>query len=166
LIDGMMIDLIIMILGVDFIERTFSKMKDSINGPVLLYDGVCGLCNKSVQLILKNDKQGIFRFAALQSELGKKVESMHPELKSVDSVILLEPASDGDPIISIRSTAVLRVLKYLGGKWRIFLLAYLVPRPIRDFLYDLVAKWRYKLFGKYDSCLLPSAEVRNRFIAD
>ena len=137
----------------------------SANYPVLLYDGVCGFCNRSVQMILDHDKRGQMRFAALQSDYGRAVKLRHPELENVDSIVLIEHhAGSGDERIFVRSDAALRVLRYLGGAWRLLLVFRIVPRPVRDFFYDLFAKYRYKLFGKRDSCMLPSPEARARFL--
>jgi predicted DCC family thiol-disulfide oxidoreductase YuxK len=135
------------------------------SGPVMLYDGVCGFCNKSVQTILKHDRRGVMRFAALQSEFGRAALARHPELKGVDSVVLLERAPETDAErASTRSTAALRVASHLGGLWRLCLAAYVIPTPVRDFLYNQFARHRYRLFGKYDTCPLPSPEVRSRFL--
>jgi predicted DCC family thiol-disulfide oxidoreductase YuxK len=131
--------------------------------PVLLYDGVCGFCSKSVQLILDNDRRGEMRFAALQSDYGLAVVERHPGLRGIDSVVFVERAS-GVERVYIRSEAALKVAAYLGGFWRVFLAAKLLPTRLRDYLYDLFARNRYKLFGKYDSCMLPPPEVRARFL--
>ena len=137
----------------------------SANNPVLLYDGVCGLCNKSVQMILDHDERKEMRFAALQSDYGKQVISRHPELERVDSIVFVERKSGADTErVFIRSDAALRVASYLGGAWKLLLIFRIVPRPVRDFFYNLCAKYRYKFFGKYDSCMLPSPDVRSRFL--
>jgi len=137
----------------------------SANNPVLLYDGVCGLCNKSVQMILDHDERKEMRFAALQSDYGKQVISRHPELEKVDSIVFVERKSGADTErVFIRSDAALRVASYLGGAWKLLLIFRIVPRPVRDFFYNLCAKYRYKFFGKYDSCMLPSPDVRSRFL--
>ena len=130
---------------------------------VLLYDGVCGFCNRTVRAIIHYDRRRDMKFAALQSEYGKSVVARHPELQQVDSLVLVERLN-GEERISTHSTAGLRIAAYLGGAWRLFLIAYLVPRPIRDLVYNLFARYRYRLFGKYESCPLPSSEVRNRFL--
>jgi predicted DCC family thiol-disulfide oxidoreductase YuxK len=104
--------------------------------PVLLYDGVCGFCNKTVQLILDCDRRGTLRFAALQSDYGQQVIARHPELAGVDSVVFVEHALSGTERVYVRSAAALRVAAYLGGFWRIFLAARLIPSSLRDFLYD------------------------------
>jgi predicted DCC family thiol-disulfide oxidoreductase YuxK len=133
--------------------------------PVLLYDGLCGFCNKSVQMILQRDRRGTLRFAALQSAYGEAVKARHTELKDVDSVVLVERSPDTDEErVFIRSDAALRIAAYLGGWWKGLLIFRLLPRAVRDFFYDTFARYRYRLFGKYDSCLVPSPEVRARFI--
>ena len=135
------------------------------HSPVLLYDGVCGFCNGAVQTILRFDRRGTLRFAALQSDYGRAALARHPELSGVDSVVFLEAsAGAGGERAYTRSEAGLRVAAYLGGPWKFFLVARLLPARLRDYLYDLFARHRYKLFGKYDTCLLPPPEVRARFI--
>ena len=138
-------------------------VETSLGAPVLLYDGVCGFCNKSVQLILDHDRRGEMRFAALQSDYGQAVIERHPELRGVDSVAFVESHAAGERVY-IRSDAALKVAAYLGGFWKIFLAARVLPRALRDFCYDLFARNRYKFFGKYDSCMLPPPEVRSRFL--
>ncbi len=131
--------------------------------PVLLYDGVCGFCNKTVQMILDRDRRGTMRFAALQSDYGRETVARHPELEGVDSVVFVERAAE-DERVYVRSGAALKVASYLGGLWKLFLCAYVVPRPVRDYLYDLFARNRYRFFGKSEQCMLPPAEARSRFI--
>ena len=131
---------------------------------VLLYDGLCGFCNKSVQTILQHDRRGTMRFAALQSAYGEAVKSRHPELQNVDSVVLVECLRDDTERVFIRSDAALRIAAYLGGWWKLLLAFRVVPRAVRDFFYDLFARYRYRLFGKYDQCLVPSPDVRSRFV--
>jgi predicted DCC family thiol-disulfide oxidoreductase YuxK len=135
------------------------------NAPVLLYDGVCGFCNKSVQTIIAHDRRGVMRFAALQSEFARSVVERHSELKNVDSLVLVERSQETDEErVHVRSAAALRVASYLGGFWKLLLAFKVVPAPIRDYFYDLFARHRYRLFGKHDACLLPPPEVRARFI--
>lgn len=137
----------------------------STGSPVLLYDGLCGFCNKSVQMILQRDRRGTLRFAALQSAYGEAVKARHAELKNIDSVVLVERLPDTDEErVFIRSDAALRIAAYLGGWWKGLLIFRLLPRAVRDLFYDTFARYRYRLFGKYDSCLVPSPEVRSRFI--
>jgi predicted DCC family thiol-disulfide oxidoreductase YuxK len=130
---------------------------------VMLYDGVCGFCNKSVQFVLDHDRRGTMRFAALQSDFGLAAIARHPGLEKVDSVVLLDRTGVEEKVF-IRSAAALRLSGYIGGIWGWARVAYIIPRPIRDFFYDLFARYRYRLFGKYDSCLLPPPEVRERFL--
>ena len=99
-------------------------------------------------------------FAPLGGEAASRALSQHPDLATIDSIVLVRPGR-----LEVRSTAVLEVLRYLGGIWRIFLIGYLLPREIRDSLYDVVAHWRYRLFGRYDACPLPPANTQNRFLA-
>lgn len=131
--------------------------------PVLLYDGVCALCNGVVRLILKYDRQGTVQFAALQSPFGQAVAARHPVMQEIDSVVWLEWAA-GRERIFVRSAAALRIASYLGGVWRLGLVAAIIPRPLRDWVYDQVARSRYRLFGQYESCPIPPAEVRARFL--
>lgn len=133
--------------------------------PVLLYDGVCALCNGAVKKILRVDKVGSMRFAALDSEYGTQVIDRHPELAGVDSFVIVDNPGGPDERTHIRSDAVLRVIDYLGGARRASLIGCLVPRPIRDALYRLVARTRYHVFGRYDTCPVPPPEVRARFLA-
>ena len=139
-------------------------VETTADAPVLLYDGVCGFCNKTVQMILDHDRRGTMRFAALQSDYGRGVVGRHPGLRGVDSVVFVENSADGAERVYVRSDAALRVLKYLGGAWKLLLVAKVIPKPVRDFFYDLFARNRYRLFGKYESCMLPPPEVRSRFL--
>ena len=143
--------------------QTPSAAEEARAAPVLLYDGVCGFCNKTVQFIIDRDRAGRMRFAALQSEYGRAVVERHPELRGLDTVVFVERET-GAERVHVRSDAALRVAAYLGGFWKIFLAAKLVPAALRDYLYDLFARNRYRLFGKYDTCLLPPPEVRSRFL--
>ena|SRR5437868_6671507 len=139
-------------------------VETTADAPVLLYDGVCGFCNKTVQVILERDRKGTMRFAALQSDYGRAVVERHAELRGVDSVVFVENSPGGGERVFVRSDAALRVAAYLGGAWKLLLAGYAVPRPARDFCYNLFARNRYRLFGKYESCILPPPEVRSRFL--
>jgi predicted DCC family thiol-disulfide oxidoreductase YuxK len=134
-------------------------------GPVLLYDGTCGFCADSVQLVLRHDRRGILRFAALDGVFGQAVRARHPELAQVDSVVWYEPARAGaSERILTRSAAALQVARYLGGAWRFAAPARLIPRVFRDALYDLVARHRHSLGGGAQRCLVPSPDQRARFL--
>jgi predicted DCC family thiol-disulfide oxidoreductase YuxK len=133
---------------------------------VLLYDGTCGFCAESVQLILRHERQRTLQFAALDSTFGRAVLARHPELAVVDSVLWYEPAhGDASERLLTRSAAALRVARYLGGAWRLTTVAGLIPRVFRDSLYDLVARHRHNLAGGAQQCLVPSPDQRARFLA-
>jgi len=135
--------------------------------PILLYDGHCGFCNGTVQFILARDPNGRMRFAPLQGEFAQRVITQHPELRGVDSLILVEREGQGGPErVTVRSKAVLAIARYLGGWWRTAAVLGLVPRPVRDWVYDAFARHRYRCFGRYDRCPAPRAEVRSRFLED
>lgn len=112
-----------------------------------------------MRFLVRVDRRGPLRFAALTSGYGQALLAAHPDAATPASIILVE----GDHITT-RSTAVLRIFRYLGKGWKLLLIGYLIPREIRDSLYDIVAHWRYRLFGRYDSCPLPPAEARHRFL--
>ena len=135
------------------------------DGPVLLYDGLCGFCDGTVQFILKHDRRGTLRFATLQGEFARGVIARHPELQGVDSLVLVEPADDStSERVSVRSAGALRLARYLGGPWHLARAVAIVPRFLRDWAYDGFARIRYRVFGRYDSCPIPSPEQRARFI--
>jgi predicted DCC family thiol-disulfide oxidoreductase YuxK len=134
--------------------------------PVVLYDGVCGLCNRSVHFILRRDKKAAFRFAALQSPWAATVLARHgAHASDLDTIyVVVNGDDDGEKLLS-RSSAVLYVLRQLGGVWRAAAAAFrLIPRLIRDWMYGVVAQNRYRMFGKYEVCPLPTAEERERFV--
>ena len=133
--------------------------------PVLLYDGVCGFCNGAVQTILRFDRHGTLRFAALDSDFARRVIDRHPSLREIDSVVFVENPGEPDERVNVRSAAALRVADYLGGPWKLLLVAGLIPPPVRDWLYDRFAAVRYRVFGKYDTCPVPPPEVRARFVS-
>ncbi|HYC31095.1 MAG TPA: DCC1-like thiol-disulfide oxidoreductase family protein [Gemmatimonadales bacterium] len=134
-------------------------------GPLLLYDGTCGFCAESVRFVLRHDRRGTLRFAPLQGAAGAAVRAANPELERVDSMVWVEPARAGAPGgVYTRSDAALRVARYLGGGWHLARLGRLVPRPLRDAAYDLVARHRHRLTSGGPSCLMPAANVRARFL--
>jgi predicted DCC family thiol-disulfide oxidoreductase YuxK len=128
---------------------------------VILFDGVCNFCNGSVNFIIERDPAGYFKFAPLQSEIGEKLLAEHGVDKAeTDSVILLE-----DGKVYAYSTAALRIARKLNGAWKYFYGLRVVPAFVRDFFYKLFARNRYKMFGKQDACMLPTPEIRARFLA-
>ena len=128
--------------------------------PIVLFDGVCNFCDASVNFIISRDRAGVFRFARLQSVAGRELIEKYSIPADVDSVILI----DNDRAF-IHSDAALRIAQRLGGVWKLLSLFRIVPRPIRDWGYKLFAKNRYRLFGKKDSCMMPTPEIRERFLA-
>lgn len=132
--------------------------------PVLLYDGVCGFCDRAVQFILRVDKRRTMQFAALDSTFAQQVFARHHIIADADSVVYVDDPGGAAERVFIRSAAALCVVDYLGGPWRALRAARLVPEPLRDLLYDRFAAERYRIFGKYDSCPNPPQEVRARFI--
>jgi predicted DCC family thiol-disulfide oxidoreductase YuxK len=139
-----------------------------VAGPVLLFDGTCGFCAGSVRFVLRHDRRGTLRFAPLQSPFGQRIVEQHPQLQNIDSVVWFDESNaaataPGGHRISVRSEAAIRVGEYLGGFWSVVArFARLVPRPIRDAAYNLIARYRYQLSRQ--QCLLPSAEERRRFV--
>ncbi len=135
------------------------------DGPILLYDGDCGLCAASVRLVLRHERRRDLRFAPLDGRVGQAVRRQHPELAGVDSMIWFEPRADGFPERAVaRTQAVLEVARYLGGLWRLLFLGKLLPRRITDGIYAAVARHRRSLVGQGDACLLPAPADRERFL--
>ena len=134
--------------------------------PVLLYDGVCGLCNRAVQFTLQHDRQDVFRFAALQSALAERVLARHVETASdLNSVYVVSGIGEAGERLLGRSEAVIYLLRTLGGRWRVLASVYgLLPRWVRDKLYDMVARNRYRVFGKYEVCPVPEVGAREKFL--
>jgi predicted DCC family thiol-disulfide oxidoreductase YuxK len=132
--------------------------------PVLLYDGLCGFCNGAVRFILRHDRRAIFRFAPLQGDFGQALLARHPDVALIDSFLLVDRSHTGEERILVRSDAALRVARELGWPWRLAGLFVVVPRFIRDAAYDLFARSRYRLFRRYESCPVPSADQRGRFM--
>jgi predicted DCC family thiol-disulfide oxidoreductase YuxK len=134
-----------------------------VTGAVLLYDGTCGICNGTVQFIMRNDRRGSLHFAALESPFGLAMRRRHPELATVDSVVWID-TTDGPERVLIRSDAALRVTSYLGIPWSWAAIARVIPRAWRDAAYDAFARRRYGWFGRAVSCPIPTAEQRRRFL--
>jgi predicted DCC family thiol-disulfide oxidoreductase YuxK len=136
-------------------------MADRSN-PILLYDGVCGLCNRLVQFVLKRDAGAHFRFASLQSDFASRILRQHGlDPNDLDTVYLVEPGQ----CLTVRSDAVISVLRKLGGFWSaVALLLRALPKSLRDRGYDVIARSRYRIFGKHDTCLLPQEKYQDRFV--
>lgn len=132
---------------------------------VLLYDGVCGLCNRTVRFTLRRDHGGLFRFAPLQGRFAREALARHGRnADDLDSVYVLVDFGRATERLLARADAILYVLGALGGIWRLSAVGYLVPRAARDWAYDRIARRRYRWFGRYESCPLPAAAERKRFV--
>ncbi|RYD95177.1 MAG: DUF393 domain-containing protein [Sphingobacteriales bacterium] len=125
---------------------------------VVLFDGVCNLCNHSVQLIIKQDKQDYFRFAALDSDFGKAMSSKYHI--AADSIVLIEKDQ-----VYTQSDAALRIARHLSGIYPVLYAAMIIPKFIRDRIYRLIARNRYRWFGKRQACWMPSAQLSKKFLA-
>jgi len=129
------------------------------DSPVLLFDGVCNLCNGAVQFVIPRDPAGRIRFAPLQSPAGQTLLARHDLPDDLDSVVLLE----GDRV-DTKSAAAIRVAELLGWPYRAAVVARLLPRGLRDAAYDVVAANRYDWFGRKEQCMVPSEDVSDRFL--
>lgn len=131
------------------------------NKKIVLFDGVCNLCDSSVLYIIKRDKNDVFRFVSLQSELGQQIlKYIGIDPKKTDSIVLYEPGI----AYYVKSTAILEIIKNLRGVFGMNLIFSLVPLFLRDPIYDYVAKNRYKWYGKKDKCLIPTQELQSKFL--
>jgi predicted DCC family thiol-disulfide oxidoreductase YuxK len=130
------------------------------SSPVLLFDGVCNLCNASVQWVLNRDRKGTFKFAALQSDTGQVLlRKFGFSSDNFDTVVLV----DGERIFT-RSDAPLEIVRRLGGLWPVLGIFKYIPRPLRNMVYDWVARNRYRWFGRREECMLPRPEWKGRFV--
>ena len=129
--------------------------------PVILFDGVCNLCNSSVQFVIKRDKNGTYRFAALQSEAANKLLNNFQHHKMDLTTIILVQGNQ----LWTKSDAALRIAKKLSGAWPLLYAFIVVPRFLRNAVYDWIARNRYQWFGKKDECMIPTPELRQRFLA-
>ena len=136
------------------------------SNPIVLYDGVCGLCNRLVQFVLKNDRNDVFRFASLQSKLAEQILVRHRlRSESLETVYVVLDYGLAEERVLSRVQAVVYVLQQLGGP-----LAYIsailrvLPAPVQNFLYGLVARNRYRVFGRYETCPLPDSDTRSKFL--
>ena len=127
---------------------------------IILFDGVCNFCNGSVNFIIKRDTGNYFKFAPLQSEIGQKLLNKYNiDRAQTDSVVLIENGA-----AYTRTNAVLKIVRKLRGAWRLFYGFIIVPSFVRDYFYKQFAKYRYKMFGKTEACMLPTPEIRARFL--
>ncbi|NND16854.1 MAG: thiol-disulfide oxidoreductase DCC family protein [Eudoraea sp.] len=131
------------------------------NKQIILFDGVCNLCNRFVQWIIKRDKNDAFRFAPLESKIGQQLlqeHNLNPD--AMDTIVLIQPFSGH----YTKSTAALKIGSTIGGIYRIFSLFWIFPAFLRDPVYDWVARNRYKWYGKQDKCMVPTAELKAKFL--
>lgn len=130
------------------------------NKKIILFDGVCNLCNGSVVFIIKRDKKDLFRFAAIQSDEGQELIQKHNiDTSKVDSILLI----DGERYFS-KSTAALKIARHLSSGYPLLFGFMILPRFFRNWVYDLIARNRYKWFGKKESCMIPTAELKAKFL--
>jgi len=130
------------------------------NKSIILFDGVCNLCNASVNFVIKHDKNEQFLFASFQSDAAKEI-MLHFNLKNLnlDSIVLIEGYK-----IHEKSTAILRITRHLNSGFKLLYFFIVIPKFVRDWLYSYIAKNRYRFFGKRESCMIPSLELKNRFL--
>ena len=130
--------------------------------PILLFDGHCNLCNAWVQYVVKRDSSSTIRFASLQSGAGRRLLEEHKiDENYIESLVFFEEGS-----FSVSSNAALRTLSYLDGWQKHLIFLSVVPQSLRDLVYRLIAKNRYKLFGRREQCMVPTAELSKRFLPD
>lgn len=128
---------------------------------LILFDGVCHFCNDSVRFIMKRDRQQLFYFASLQSKLGQQMtQERGIDTQRVDSIILIDPGT----AYYIKSTAALEIAKQLSGVWSLFGIFLYLPETFRNWVYDFVARNRYRWFGEMDACPMPTPAERSRFL--
>ena len=131
------------------------------NKQLILFDGVCNLCNSSVQFIIKRDKMDVFRYAALQSDIGQRIiEKFNISTSKTDSIILYSNKFG----VFYKSTAALKIASKLGFPTNILSIFLIVPPIIRNVVYDYIAKNRYKWYGKKDHCMIPTPELKSKFL--
>ena len=132
-----------------------------IDKKIILFDGVCNLCDSSVQFVIKHDKKDIFRFVPLQSELGQKIIShLGVSGLNIDSTILYEPGKG----YYYKAEVAFRILKELNGLYRCLLVFSIFPKSVLNYIYDYIAKNRYKWFGQKESCMIPTPELQSKFL--
>ncbi len=136
-----------------------------MTNPIVLYDGVCGLCNQLVQFLLKRDRNDQLRYASLQSDFAAKILLRHGlNPKDLDTVCVVLNYEEEHERVLTRSTAIIEVVKDLGGIWKFVAVGKIIPRPLRDVAYELVARNRYRMFGKFETCMLPEPRHRKKFL--
>jgi predicted DCC family thiol-disulfide oxidoreductase YuxK len=140
------------------VEKLWSKLKMKEKG-IVLFDGFCNLCDGFVQRIIVADKNDYFRCASLQSEAGQNLLKNHPDLQDLKSIVYLEK----DQVFT-KANAALKIASHLSGSWKLLRLGYLIPNFLRNSIYDIIAKYRYQWFGKKDQCMVPTPELKSKFL--
>jgi len=136
-------------------------MKNLSDHPIVLFDGVCNLCNRSVMFIIRHDPDAVFRFAALQSDAGRMILAQaKPDQEKMSSIVLVQ----GEKVFT-HSTAALTIAKQLKGPVKLAYACIIIPRFIRDAVYNWIARNRYRWFGKKDQCMVPGPDLLKRFIS-
>ena len=131
------------------------------NKKIILFDGVCNLCNDAVLKVIKYDTKNTFFFTALQSDKGKEItKKLGINIANIDSIILYEPGVSYE----IKSTAALKIMNDFGGIWSLSKVFLFLPEGFRNYVYDYIAKNRYKWFGQKESCMIPTAELKAKFL--
>ena len=140
-------------------------MREAETKAIVLYDGVCGLCNRAVQFLLKRDRHDRLQFASLQSDLAAKVLNRHGmNPKGLDTVYAVLNYGEPNETLLAKGDAFLFFAGVIDGVWSVASVVKVVPRPVRNWLYDFVARHRYQVFGKSESCMLPDPKQRHKFL--
>ena len=129
---------------------------------IILFDGICNLCNTSVQFIIRHDKKDVFRFVSLQTTFGQEIlNHIGVDIKKIDSIVLYEPGI----AYYLKLEAAFIILKELNSAYRFFLIFSILPKSVKNFIYDYIARNRYTWFGKKESCMFPASELQSKFLA-
>jgi predicted DCC family thiol-disulfide oxidoreductase YuxK len=131
------------------------------NKKIILFDGICNLCNSAVTIVIKQDKKNTFLFAAIQSKKGKEIiDYLEIDIAKIDSIILYEPGVSYE----VKSNAALKIMNDFGQFWQLTKLLWVFPKSLRNQVYDFIAKNRYKWFGKKESCMIPTNDLKSKFL--
>lgn len=144
---------------ITIMSMAFKESASWMSKLIVLFDGVCNLCNNTVQFIIRRDPNAHFQFASLQSPQAQKFLAGRHLQSYMESILLVE-----DSKIYTASAAALRIARHLSGFWPLFYIFIIVPRPIRDWVYSIIARNRYRWFGRRDECMVPTPNLRGRFL--
>jgi predicted DCC family thiol-disulfide oxidoreductase YuxK len=132
--------------------------------PLILFDGHCNLCNGAVQWLIRRDRRNLLRFASLQSDAGRAAVAATGRTEALPDSLVLIDANGGTPRLRLRSDAAIGIARLLGFPWSLAVVGLIMPRVLRDALYNFIARNRYRWFGKRDTCMLPTPALRARFL--